>query len=181
MEGSKLGLLVTRILLLIFGAIVLGVAASVSVDFNDAKSGCDYLGQYKKQCEDGLNELFKSPKPSIEYAAFTGAWGILAALVTLVAVFVETLPWIISLGFDSLAAIFYLAGGINNAVQRSKDDLFDKIYYDNVPGGNSLYTRWTTRWDTTTAFMFLGFLASVAAIVLVFMGRRSGGVRHSAV
>lgn len=49
---------------------------------------------------------------SSDYAAFTGAFGLVAAAVGLVGAVVSAIPWFVALIFDVLAAIFYLAGGI---------------------------------------------------------------------
>ena len=46
------------------------------------------------------------------FGTFAGAFGIIAAIIGLVAVFVESVPGIVSLAADALAAIFYLSGGV---------------------------------------------------------------------
>lgn len=59
-----------------------------------------------------------------------------------------------------------------------------------VTRANDMYTTKLSRWDlvpkfcgrfdTITVFLFLGFLSTLAAMVLVFLGRRSSN-KHSAV
>ncbi|KAF2159918.1 hypothetical protein M409DRAFT_29527 [Zasmidium cellare ATCC 36951] len=103
MEGSKLGLYVTRAFQLIFAIIVLGVSAHLAAEINGA---CDeYRSRY---CDRILGRL---PESSA-YAAFSGAFGTLGAIVGLVAAFITSIPWFVALVFDALATIFYLAGGI---------------------------------------------------------------------
>ena len=46
------------------------------------------------------------------YNAFVGGFGMLAALVGIVAAFVDSLNGLIMMGLDALTAVFFLAGGI---------------------------------------------------------------------
>ncbi len=46
------------------------------------------------------------------FSSFTGAFGILASIIGLVALFMESFPQFVALIADGLAAVFYLAGGI---------------------------------------------------------------------
>ncbi|KAH7061419.1 marvel domain-containing protein [Macrophomina phaseolina] len=54
---------------------------------------------------------------AINYAAFTGGFGMLAALLGIAAVFFTPLSGLIMVGVDALAALFLLAGGIAIAVK----------------------------------------------------------------
>jgi hypothetical protein len=49
---------------------------------------------------------------AISYAAFTGAFGLLAGLATLAALWVDAIQIVIVLALDALATIFYIAGGV---------------------------------------------------------------------
>lgn len=52
-----------------------------------------------------------------------GAFGMIDALVGMVGVFLDMVPYIISLGLDGLAAVAYLAGGIVSAFPTSCVDM----------------------------------------------------------
>ncbi|KAF4314290.1 hypothetical protein GTA08_BOTSDO00262 [Botryosphaeria dothidea] len=54
---------------------------------------------------------------AINYAAFTGGWGMLAALIGIAAIFIEPLQGLIMAAVDGLATLFLLAGGIAIAVK----------------------------------------------------------------
>ncbi|TKA42390.1 hypothetical protein B0A54_06840 [Friedmanniomyces endolithicus] len=104
-------------------------------------------------------QYFGSAPATTSYSAFAGAFGVLAALIGIATSFVEAIPEIIMVGVDGLAAVLLLAGGLVHAFQYS----------------------WTAEADS--AFLFLGFLASLAAAVLCFLASRRGGrgVKSSAV
>ncbi|KAK4500537.1 hypothetical protein PRZ48_008726 [Zasmidium cellare] len=155
MEGSRLGLYVTRAFQLIFAIIALGVSAHLAAEVSDLEDACNRRGS-DDYCDYFLGRL---PESSA-YAAFTGAFGTLAAIVGLVAAFVSSIPWVVALVFDVLATIFFLAGGINSAVLR---------------GDGECKADFCREWTASTAFMFLGFFASLVAAVLVAVSRRSGG------
>ncbi|KAF2089224.1 hypothetical protein K490DRAFT_54850 [Saccharata proteae CBS 121410] len=53
------------------------------------------------------------------YAAFTGGFGLLVALMGVAAIFIEPLAGFIQAGADALAALFFIAGGIAIAVMLS--------------------------------------------------------------
>ncbi|GIZ49826.1 hypothetical protein CKM354_001285000 [Cercospora kikuchii] len=148
MQKSTLGLLAARAFQLLFAVVLLGVGVSFVRDINYARRVCDF---------NDLNCDFRRLPSSSYFAAFTGAWGILDGLVGLVGAFVAALPWIAVIVFDALAAIFYIAAGINLAVLRS-----------NFGTCGDLCTKWTT----TIAFSFLGLIITVVIIPLVFFARR---------
>lgn len=54
---------------------------------------------------------------AINYAAFTGGWGMLAALIGIAAIFIEPLQGLIMAAVDGFATLFLLAGGIAIAVK----------------------------------------------------------------
>ncbi|KAI5357309.1 putative Marvel domain-containing protein [Septoria linicola] len=149
MQGSRIGLLVARAFQLIFAIVLLGVSISFVQDINEFRRTADFY--------DLRYNLGRIPS-SAYFAAFTGAWGLLDALVGLVGAFITAIPWFVVIAFDALAAIFYIAAGINLAVLRSNDD------YRCGP--------FCTKWTTTIAFSFLGLIITVVLVPLVFFARR---------
>ncbi|KAJ5551243.1 hypothetical protein N7535_000814 [Penicillium sp. DV-2018c] len=126
------------------------------------------------------------------YAAFTGAIGILAGIVGIAALFVDSLDGLIAMVFDGVSGLALLVGGIIFAVRLHGTNCSD--YYttfDNIllNGGciklksedfvrcaytkDQLKPRCTTA-TADTAFMFLGFVMCVAVVAasFVFRGRR---------
>ncbi|KAK4495903.1 hypothetical protein PRZ48_013171 [Zasmidium cellare] len=165
MEKTKLALYIPRALQLIAAAIVLGVAITLTRDINHigAQKGCYQHGDPDDtiKCSDMVGRY----PSSTAYAAFTGAFGLLDALVGLVGIVLTGTPWVAVAGFDGLAILFYLAGGINSAILRAKNSEWN----DNQ--GLHIWSRF----DTVTGFMFIGFLVTLACLVLVFLGRRRVG------
>lgn len=53
-----------------------------------------------------------SPPPATSYAAFCGGFGVLAALVGIVAIFVSSLEGIATWALDGLSSLTMLAAGI---------------------------------------------------------------------
>ncbi|KAJ5130723.1 uncharacterized protein N7515_006762 [Penicillium bovifimosum] len=126
------------------------------------------------------------------YAAFTGGFGILAAIVGIAALFVDSLDGLVTMVLDGVSGLALLAGGIVYAVRLRGTSCSD--YYttwDNVllNGGciklNSedfvrcAYTKGQLKPRCTSAtadaaFMFLGFVMCVAVVgaSFVFRGRR---------
>ncbi|KAK4615802.1 hypothetical protein CLAFUW4_10545 [Fulvia fulva] len=169
MEKGRIGLLVTRALQFICAAAVLGVGVKLARGVHEFDDDCKAYAKHDRDCNDALGRF----PSSLAYAAFTGAFGLLDALVGLAAVFISAVPWIAVLALDALAAVFFLAGGINSAILRSKDK------YRNE-GRCDLLSGFCGRFDATTALMFIGFLTTLGAMAMGFFSRRSGN-RHSAV
>ncbi|KAM3415127.1 hypothetical protein BST61_g10252 [Cercospora zeina] len=148
MQKSTLGLLAARAFQLLFAVVLLGVSVSLVRDIRQARRACDF---YNLPCR-----LGRLPSSSY-FAAFTGAWGVLDGLVGLAGAFITALPWIAVVVLDALAAIFYIAAGINLAVLRS-----------NFGSCGDFCTKWTA----TIAFSFLGLIVTVVIIPTVFFARR---------
>jgi hypothetical protein len=85
--------IVLRALQFLLGVVVLGLAATL----------------YRAQ-------VYGSAPTTTTYSIVTGCFAAFAALVGAVALFVESLPGIISLGVDAVAGLLLLAGGIVSAV-----------------------------------------------------------------
>jgi hypothetical protein len=80
---------------LLFGIVIIGLTATLIKD-----------------------QVFNGTLPSsIAYAAFAGAFGIIAGVVTIVALWVDAIQIIFVLGLDALATVFYIAGGVVLAVK----------------------------------------------------------------
>jgi len=133
------------------------------------------------------------------YAAFAGAFGILAGLVGVAALFVEFLNGIISWAFDGLAAVVLVAGGIAYAVGLKGAKCSDVsttynnkllncgttgsgdniLYYCKVANAKDIPGAINSRCRQATAddvFLFLAFIVTVLVLVASFVwGRKRGG------
>lgn len=161
MDGSTLILALTRLLQLLSAAVVLGTSISLTRYLPRAQDACNSISK-DSYCD--LHGLI----PAIGFGCVVGAIGLLDAIAGCVTVFKDLIPTIIMMGADVLAAVCYLAGGLAIAV------ILGKPVFDGASG--SKYTE--VRADD--AFMFIGLLATIAAVGLGFMWRRSGKL-HSAV
>lgn len=91
----------------LFAAVVLGVSISLATRFNKAENFCDEVyGHHSPDCN--LHGFI----PAIEFSAFVGAFGLLDSFVGLAACFLEVIPYVVNAGFDALADLFFLAGGV---------------------------------------------------------------------
>lgn len=179
MDFQKLVLLALRAFLLLCAVVVLGLSAHLYSAIDDVKDQCSSVGV---DCD--LRGLL----PALGLSAFTGAWGLLAGLVGLVAIFVAAIPWIAMLAIDGLAAIFFLAAGIVSHIAASsyfRQHLEALTFY--VTQRAALWldidrfqtldgTTFYTRLQADTAFMFLGLLTTFVVAGLTFFWRRSGKV-----
>ncbi|KAJ5726833.1 hypothetical protein N7493_005860 [Penicillium malachiteum] len=128
------------------------------------------------------------------YASFAGALGVLVSLVGIVALFVDSLSGIITWALDAFASVALLVGGIIYAValkgvncskpdEHAWDNVLisggckkykgDKYCYTYGMHGSSGVKSHCISAEADTAFMFLGFLACLAALVVGFLSRRS--------
>jgi len=135
------------------------------------------------------------------YAAFAGGFGILAGLIGIAALFVDMLNGIISWAVDALAALILLAGGISFSIglkgtNCSRYETFysnrlltcgstgkagtDNFYaFCDAKDKKELQIAITGRCKEATAddaFLYMGFVVTLAVLVASFMfGRRKGG------
>ncbi|KAK5125055.1 hypothetical protein LTR85_001246 [Meristemomyces frigidus] len=169
--------LVVRFFQFVFGAIVLGLSITA------------------------IKWQWQGSAPATSsYSAFTGAFGMLTALIGTAAIFIDAVPDLIMAIVDALASVLFLAGGIAFAVglrgvscgnthDTSNNYLLNggcKGKGDNQECGFASYNVLPGRCrmaEADSAFLFLGFLISIGAAVLCFLAsRRGGGVsKHSAV
>ncbi|KAJ5198527.1 uncharacterized protein N7498_007644 [Penicillium cinerascens] len=133
---------------------------------------------------------FGSAPAQTGYAAFTGAFGIIAALLGSVALFVDKSDGVITWLVDGVASLALLAGGIVFAVTLKGVHCGDEwTTFNNVLlnggcwsdnqgdkgcwwGKDELHSRCVSA-EADTAFMFLGFIACIGALIGSFLsGRR---------
>jgi len=167
MSGAIIGNSVVRVLQLAFAAAVLGVAVVLANDFNTAKDACE---EYPAYCSDFDPSLFNPYITALNYAAFTGAFGLLEALAGLALLAVSAAAgFTAALVLDGLAAVFYLAGGILWAVR-----------FNQLTGGYRCEGEACSRAQAVLAFEWLGFVFALFGLGIVAFTGRSGG-RSSAV
>lgn len=131
-----------------------------------------------------------------DYSAFAGAFGLIAALVGIAALFVDSLNGIITWALDALAAVFLLAGGIALAVGLRGVDC-TKTKDNAATGLNPILNCGTAKHGKETfygcdadqvlsrckmaraddVFMFLAFLVGLGALVASFLGHKGRGGR----
>ncbi|EME80532.1 uncharacterized protein MYCFIDRAFT_78244 [Pseudocercospora fijiensis CIRAD86] len=174
MEGSKLGLLIGRFIQLACAAIVLAMAASTYNGVHLRKDLCDARNEKNVNC----GRLYSRYPSTLGFTAFVGAFGLLDAFVGLIAAFVSFVPFLVALGGDALAAIFYLAGGINFAILYSHPAPTTEGRWRPCGSGRDYdLLSPCSRFTAATAFMFIGFLATIMAAALGFIAKRSGSIR----
>ncbi|KAK4549532.1 hypothetical protein LTR36_006529 [Oleoguttula mirabilis] len=169
--------LAVRFFQLVFGAVVLGLSIT-AIEW----------------------QYFGSAPATTTYCAFAGAFGMLTALIGTAAIFVEAVPDLIMAIVDALASVLFLAGGIAFAIglrgvscgdvnETYKSYLLNggcKGKGDNLQCGIDIHPYALPgrckMVEADSAFLFLGFLVSVAAAVLCYLAsKRGGGARRSAV
>ncbi|KAF2461408.1 marvel domain-containing protein [Lineolata rhizophorae] len=166
--------LALRFFQLLFAAVVLGLSVSL----------------IKKQ-------EFGDAPATMGYSAFTGGFGLLAALVGTAAIFMEAISGIIILGVDGLTSLIFLAGGIAYTVglrdTGSCGDTEGLLSNDLTTGGCVESNSGDLRacgidsiddakgrckmGQADSAFMFLGCIISIAIVIMVFISSKRGGGR----
>jgi len=183
-DTKMLSHLITRACQLVFGVIVLGLSVKAI--------------RWQK---------YGSAPATTSYSAFAGGFSVLVALAGIAAGFIDAIPDLLMAVVDALASFLLLAGGIAFAIalkgvdcsthtdtSPSKDigELIvsgcGKEYGTDICGiqlENNPYSAVTARCKTVeadAAFLFLGFLASLAAAALCYLASTRGGrgVKNSA-
>jgi len=134
------------------------------------------------------------------YSAFTGGLGIIAAVVGILALFIDALDGIITWAIDALASVCFLAGGIAIAIGLRGTDCSDPttLYKNDLLncGSTNIKKEGTLSWckdkntlsqrcrqDTAdAAFEFMAFIICAALLVWTFLhsggkiGGRSSGI-----
>ncbi|EME38041.1 hypothetical protein DOTSEDRAFT_39588 [Dothistroma septosporum NZE10] len=140
------------------GVVVLGVAAKLVVAVNLFFDLCKLLD------DEYVKSVIKHPKV-FKILCFVAAFGTLDIFIGLIAAIIAVIPRAPVLGFDTLAAIFFLVGGIISASKRTGDQR-KKCHWDSESG-------FCGRFDTMTAFMLLGLPTTLGVMATVFFSRRS--------
>ncbi|KAJ5179336.1 hypothetical protein N7492_002546 [Penicillium capsulatum] len=160
---------ITRGCQLLFSVVVVGISANLA-----------------------KGQLHGSVPSQTGYAIFTGALGILAALIGIVALFIDSLDGIITWVLDGVTSLALLAGGIVIAIAIKGTDCNSKydLFHNNLLNtGCSKAELGKDNWTicgtdeshmhsrcisarADSAFMFLAFLACLAAIVASFLSGR---------
>jgi len=167
---ASIGNIALRVILIISAAVIIGLSVKLRDFWETFTYTCNLYNQYyspKADCNDfGWTA-------SSRYGIFVGVWGMVAAFVGLVPTFVESsIALIGALAFDVLAVIFYIAGAVTFTVkfkQVGGDDLCDFATGSTATECNNFKMR--TQADL--AFMYIGFVVTLIALVFVFLGRRS--------
>lgn len=139
-----------------------------------------------------------------KYSSFTGGFGIIAAIVGFVGLFIDAIPDLVPLALDGLSGVFFLAGGIAWAVGLKdvkcvKDDLnltrmllngllnlgsADGRYGVAPPGSseedlaNNLLSN-CQKGLADEVFQFLGFALAAGLIGVGYVRMRKGGTATS--
>jgi len=162
-----------RFFQLIFCAVVLGLSISLA------------KGQGPK------SEGFSAVPATTGYSAFAGAFGLIAGIVGVAALFVDSLNGIITWALDAVAAVFLLAGGIAMAVGLRGVNC-TKTKDNSATGYNPILNCGSTKKGKDTffgcdanqilsrckmaraddVFMFLAFLVGLGALASSFLGHK---------
>ncbi|KAI0015000.1 marvel domain-containing protein [Xylariomycetidae sp. FL0641] len=176
----KIAILAQRGFLVLFGAVVLGLAVTLS-----------------KQQKIG------SVPSETSFSIFAGAFGILAAIIGLLHVFWDKIPALVVMAIDGLACVFYLAGGIaltialksvSSCTSKSDEALSERFFNKILNGGcrekggetfcfagrdddhpASYTTGRCQRAQADYVFQYLGFIFGLAAIATTFYLHKRGG------
>ncbi|KAI1497741.1 hypothetical protein F5X99DRAFT_395906 [Biscogniauxia marginata] len=174
----KIAVLALRGFLVAFGAIVLGLSVTLA-----------------KQ------QAVGNPPSETSFSSFCGAFGIIVAALGILSFFIDKIPFMIMLGADALASVFYLAAAIaltialkpvssctsNGIVERGQrienkllnGGCLESGYCPNAgsDNGNS-YDSYTggrcQRVQADYVFEYLGFLFGVAVVAVTFLLYRRG-------
>ncbi|KAF2485835.1 hypothetical protein BDY17DRAFT_294310 [Neohortaea acidophila] len=152
MEGSRLALIILRVWLILCACVVLGT----SVDLANYTTSRD-IQEFCKVVENSSNCNLHGLVAAVEFTAFAGAWGLIAALLGLISAFITAIPWVAVAVIDGLACIFYFAGGVRLAV-----------WISDYPCRGTHCTEL----KADTAFLFLGLLTTLVLIALGFFWQR---------
>ncbi|KAF2206546.1 hypothetical protein CERZMDRAFT_103213 [Cercospora zeae-maydis SCOH1-5] len=168
MDKKKLGALVARAVQFFAAGIVLGLSISTYKRLKYLKPACT---DKKKRC----GTLFDPWTSFLAFDACVGALGLLSASVGIV-VSITSLGEkkalrLLVMVIDLFAATFLLAGGVTTAIK----------YANTLVRACGEWGGWEgdfilppcSRIEACSAFLFVGLLATIVALVLVFLRGRS--------
>jgi len=171
---------ILRFVQVVFAAVVLGLSAVVV-----------------------KNQIVGS-NPAINYATFTGAFGMIAAIVGCPAFFIEPLTGLVMSAVDALASLFFLAGGIAIAVKLRGIDCssknvenWAKMSLNDMLNGGCLKIKGQKRCAyegdlgelssrckevrADSVFQFFSFLVCIACAVLALYAMKRGTSRKGVI
>jgi len=144
--------------------------------------------------------------PTINYAAVTGGFSMLGAIFGFTALFVESLPGLVTLAIDALASLLLLAGGIAITVKlrgincsSSSDVNWAKMFNNDMLNGGCIKVQGKKRCtfggddgleklmgrckevQADSIFQFFSFLICVACVVVAFLAMKRGTGRKGAI
>ncbi|RYP41015.1 hypothetical protein DL767_001331 [Monosporascus sp. MG133] len=174
-----IGALVVRALLLISGAVVLGLS----------------IGLAKHQ-------VIESVPPVTSFSGFVGAFGLIVAVLGLLSLRFEKIPTKVVVAADALSAVFYIAAGIGLSValksvssctaddplslaQRFENRVLNGgceeidgrqwCYSGDEDSGEDFTTGRCKCARADNVFEYFGFVLTIAIIVIAYLGHRRGG------
>ncbi|KAL4783554.1 marvel domain-containing protein [Aspergillus varians] len=147
----------------------------------------------------GQDKQFQAVPAATGYAAFCGAFGVLAALVGITSIFVTSLEGLVTWALDGLSAVTMLASGIAYAVLLRNATCGDWLStWSNVllsGGCGDILRTQVCRYATDesklksrcvsaradSAFMFISFVTCLGIVAYTFFmrGREKGGVNYA--
>ncbi|KAH9887434.1 marvel domain-containing protein [Xylariomycetidae sp. FL2044] len=175
----KIAALVVRGLLVIFGAVVLGLSVTLA-----------------------KNQAIGNVPSETAFSSFCGAFGLLVSAVGILAVFIDKVPPFVVMAADGLASVFYLAAGIAltlalkpvSSCENNRNLYFNKLlnggcqhiegyelpvcpnYGSNDLNDNSKAAGRCHQVQADYVFEYLGFVFGLGVIaVTFFMSKGRGG------
>ncbi|RYP52123.1 hypothetical protein DL768_002673 [Monosporascus sp. mg162] len=173
------GALVVRALLLISGAVVLGLS----------------IGLAKHQ-------VVESVPPVTSFSGFVGALGLIVAMLGLLSLRFEKIPVKVVIAADALSAVFYIAAGIALSValksvsscsaddplsftQRFENRVLNGgceeidgrpwCYSGDRDSGEDFTMDRCKRARADNVFEYFGFILAIAIMIVTYLGHRRGG------
>ncbi|RYP75480.1 hypothetical protein DL771_002365 [Monosporascus sp. 5C6A] len=176
---QRIGTLVVRALLLISGAVVLGLSTGLA-----------------------KHQVVESVPPVTSFSSFVGAFGLIVAVLGLLSLRFEKIPTKVVIAADALSAVFYIAAGIALSValksvsscsagdplsvtQRFENRVLNggceeidgrlRCYSGNGDSGEDYTPGRCKRARADSVFEYFGFILAITVIVITYLVHRRGG------
>ncbi|KAM3415096.1 hypothetical protein BST61_g10228 [Cercospora zeina] len=167
MEQKNVGAIVARAVQLFAAGTVLGLSISTTKRLRYLKPACT---DKKKVCD----ALFDPWTSFLALDACVGVLGLVSASVGIVASITslgeKNALRFLAMVLDAFAAMFFLAGGVTTALKYANTLVRACDEWAGWKGHFSLPP--CSRVEACSAFLFIGFMASLVALVLVFFSGR---------
>lgn len=112
MEKIKLTILITRSLQILFSLVVLGTSITLIKFLKPFKN--DNICDDDEYCSmKGIGRLSSSST----FAAFVGGICLIIGVINLATEFVQFAPWMVVLGLDGIALVFFAASGVVSIIK----------------------------------------------------------------